>query len=474
MKQRCFSWGRILLACIFLFNPPINLIDILPDFIGYLLLLGAIKNAAAVFPHFDEARQGFERMLWISLLKLPALLLMLSVLRLNSGERAMISVFAFSCAVIELIFALSAFRAFFDALSHLGGREGLLPVLSAGRHKRGLDGVFLWTLVLLFTKGICSFVPELSLISVFETLGPIDPGAINIARYYPFFLLLFQLVGYVLGSIWLYFAFHYFRDLKNSRVMREFAEEKSSLHKAEFEANATKSRQRAVLLFLTVALIFAFDITLDAKNYLPDWCSAAVLVGFFLLLRRDTRISFYGAFSSLLYGALSLCTSVLQSRFLSEYTYTDVARRPEAANAYRAIEILGILEAVSLICLCVLCFFAMRAFIRKHVGASFDESNRSLALSLQRELCVKALLFTIFGAISATFFAAEKFLLTLVERHVITGDEANQYFSEGTVLYIPVFGGSWVLGLAITALWVCYGIYFISSLRSELYALEEK
>ena len=210
-KKKLFFWGYMIAAFVFLFNPNANLIDVLPDAVGYLFLMLAIRNAQDVFPRFDEAYRSFSKVFWVALAKIPALFIMLRIVNLNNYERSIITVFAFGFTVLELIFALPAFRSFFAALTHLGEKEGLMPVLSAGRHKRGLDGVALWTTVLLFTKGICSFVPELSLISVFETLGPIDPGAINIARYYPFFLLFFQVIGYALGAVWLYFAFHYFR-----------------------------------------------------------------------------------------------------------------------------------------------------------------------------------------------------------------------------------------------------------------------
>ena len=472
MKQKCFFWGRLLLALLFLFNPPISLIDILPDFVGYLLLMSAIKNASAVFPHFDEAYRGFQKMFWITLIKLPALLLMLSVIRLNSGERAIITVFSLGFALVEIIFALSAFRAFGQALSHLGEREGLMPVLKAGRHSKGLDGVTRLTTVLLVFKAICSFVPELTLISVFETLGAVDANAINPAKYYPYLVVLFHIAGLIIGAVWLYYAFTYFKDLKESSVMREFCEEKEAKLALSFEEHSKVRGERLTFLLLTLALIFAFDITLDAKSYLPDVLSAAVFVGFFLSLGKQSRFSLYGALTSTVYGVFSVLTGVLRSRFLEEYTYTDVSRRPEARAEYLSVEILGVLEAAALTALLVLLFFALRDFIRKNVGASFDENNKNTARALQKEYTVKALIFSAFGFICAVFFALEKFLLTLTERHVITDAESNIHYSEGTVLYIPVFGGSWFFGLLVTALWVVYGIYFISSLRSELNAEE--
>ena len=473
MKQKCFFWGRLLLALVFLFNPPLSLIDILPDFVGYLLLMSAIRNASAAFPHFDEARRGFERMFWISLIKLPALLLMLSVIKINSGERAIITVFSLGFALVEVIFAISAFRAFGQALSHLGEREGLMPVLTAGRHAKGLDGVLHLTTVLLSAKAVCSFVPELTLISVFETLGSVDASAINPAKYYPYLVLLFQLIGLALGAVWLYYAFTYFKDLKNSEVLREFAREKELLFAERFEEHAKARAERLTFLLLTLALVFALDITFDARNYLPDVLSAAVFVGFFLTLRKKSRFSLYGALVSVAYGASSVCVSKLTAKFLSSYTYTDVSRRPEAASAYLPIEILGVIEAVLLTALLVLLFFALRDFIRKNVGAHFDEKNEKMAKALQKEYTVKAIILSVLGFLSAVFFALEKFLLTLTERHVITDAESNIHYTEGEIIYIPVFGGSWFFGLFVTAVWVVYGIYFISSLRSELNA-EEK
>ena len=201
--------------------------------------------------------------------------------------------------------------------------------------------------------------------------------------------------------------------------------------------------------------------------------SAVLFLGFFLSLRRTSRFSLYGAAVSAVYGALSVMTGVYRSRFLSEYSYTDVTRRVEAHDAYLSVEILGVAEACALVALLVLLFFALRDFCREHLGASFHPDNKSLALSLQREYTKKAFFLCLFGMVSAVFFAAENFLLTLVRRHVVTEAESNIHYAEGKILYIPVFGGSWVLGLAFTALWVLYGLYFISLVRSELAAMEK-
>ena len=473
MKQKCLYIGQALAALIFLFNPPISVVDILPDFIGYLLLMSAIRNAAEVFPHFDEAYSGFSRAFWVSLAKIPAFIVMMSIVSANSYERAIITVFSLGFAVLELIFVLGAFRSFFAALTHLGEREGLLPVLKAGRSKRGIDGVSDVTLAFLITKALCSFLPELSLISVFETLGSLDAGAINPARLYPVFVMLASVVGFAMGGVWLYFTFSYLKDLKNSTVMQEFFMEKEALHADLFMRRASVRREKLSFFLLTLALLLSFDIVLDGKSYLPDVFSALLLIFPFLILRREHRLYPIGALCAALYGICSVVLDIFSKRFLAEYTYTDVYRKAEAETAYLPIKVLGVLEALLLIGTLLLLFLLLRAFIRNHAADRLSEGNRAIARGVKREFTLKAAIFTALGALPAVFYAVEKFLLVLMRRHVISADEANQFYEEGRVLYIPIFGGSWLIGTLLTALWVCYGIYFISSLRAELYTREE-
>ena len=57
-ERKLLCWGKMIAAFIFLFNPNFNLIDVLPDAVGYFLLLLAIRDAVGIFPHFGEAHSG--------------------------------------------------------------------------------------------------------------------------------------------------------------------------------------------------------------------------------------------------------------------------------------------------------------------------------------------------------------------------------------------------------------------------------
>ena len=51
---------------IFLCNPLINIIDILPDFIGLLMIMHGLSKAAEVTDHLGDARDGFAKLAIVS------------------------------------------------------------------------------------------------------------------------------------------------------------------------------------------------------------------------------------------------------------------------------------------------------------------------------------------------------------------------------------------------------------------------
>ena len=69
----------LFIGLIFIFTPSINLFDLLPDFIGYYLIAQAIAAPSDLTPYFADARERFQKLLWISASKLVAIVVMLTI-----------------------------------------------------------------------------------------------------------------------------------------------------------------------------------------------------------------------------------------------------------------------------------------------------------------------------------------------------------------------------------------------------------
>ena len=144
MKKRYF-----ILSALFLFNPIVSVFDVLPDFIGYFLLMKAFTDASYVFDNADETHQAFKKMGILSLFKL------LSMIILPFTDATMALVFSFTFAILEAMYGIGAFQRLFDTTSFICLRCGEERFVSKSESlKRFTTGFFI-------TRILCSTVPDL-------------------------------------------------------------------------------------------------------------------------------------------------------------------------------------------------------------------------------------------------------------------------------------------------------------------------
>lgn len=458
--------GRLFLACVFLFTPNVSLFDLLPDLIGYALLLSAIREASYVFPHFDEARRGFKWMLYFSIAKIPASLLMLSIAGKNLDERSIVAVFSLAFAVLELIFMLPAARALLEGFVYIGEREGASVCLTDGRGNR-IDSLTLYTTVFFAVKHGMSTLPELVLISLFEKTGALGPGAFNIAALYPFFAVLGAIIVLVMGILWLSRMRHFTSALRADEALGALLAAKAEENGEAISARADRRRSLSLLYLLMGASLFVIDPILDDRDVLPG-VFAAVLFFLFFRLTESKRLALAGRWVSGIYGVLTLSTFIARELFFYDFKITDVVFRDEALFRYIPVEILTVAESAALIAVLLLVCLALRDFVLAKTGKGLRETDLVLRNDVHHSLIKKIKGLGVFGILYAVFRAAEVFLLVAVDRHVITEDEANQHYGVGDVVYSPRYGGSWfillVLGIALAA----YVFFLVRSLREEM------
>lgn len=458
--------GKLFLACVFLFTPNISLFDILPDFIGYALILSAIREASFVFPHFDTAYAGFRKMLLIGILKMPAALLMLSIAGKNLDERSIVTVFSFSFAVLEILFLLPAFRAFWEGFIHIGEREGVSACLTDGNGK-SIDSLTLFTLVFLVVKHAMSTLPEMALLSLFEKIGSLDPGAFNIAVLYPFFAIVGAIAVLVLGILWLSRTKRFFDCLRKDEGFLTLLSEKAAAESVAIAARAERKRALTFLYLLFGAFLLLVDPIFDDRDVLPNFF-AALLFFLSFCYAKEGKTVLAGKIVSALYGVLAFGTFLFRELFFADFKVTDVAFKDAALLRYLPVEILTVAESLAFIALLCLLLPLLRAFATENTGKSLREADLVLRNDIHASFFKKIKHLGFFGIVYAVLRAAEVFLLTTVDRHVITEGEANQEYAVGEVVYSAKYGGSWFILLALGIALAAYVFFLIRSLREEM------
>lgn len=121
------AFTRCALGALFLLNPNFHLIDLLPDAIGYLLIVSGLRAIEPVSPSIEEARKRFSVLVRVTLVRIAALPLTFAV---GYDEKTFILVFTFAFALIETIYLLPALHYLYDGTSYLSLRFGSVSAKS--------------------------------------------------------------------------------------------------------------------------------------------------------------------------------------------------------------------------------------------------------------------------------------------------------------------------------------------------------
>ena len=108
--------GYMIVGCIFLFNPFINIIDIFPDFIGYLFIMRALMELSDLDRNIRNARSRFKAAMWVSLVKFAV------VFASMIFDSTWYLILTFTFGILECMYLIPAFIDLFYGISYLEGR----------------------------------------------------------------------------------------------------------------------------------------------------------------------------------------------------------------------------------------------------------------------------------------------------------------------------------------------------------------
>ena len=106
-------------AFLFLFEPNYTLIDPLPDFIGYIILIAALTNLSDVNYHIHDARGGFKKGIAISIFRFLSIYVLKNIFATDEQSIGIL-LFSFVLSFFELVVIIPAYKNLFDGLLSLG------------------------------------------------------------------------------------------------------------------------------------------------------------------------------------------------------------------------------------------------------------------------------------------------------------------------------------------------------------------
>lgn len=463
------GYGWLILAFVTICNPNIQLIDVLPDFIGFFILAKFIERAADAAPYFEEARSAFVRLAYISLAKIPALFIIVIVRSKNTLDNDVVALFALIFSTLELLYLIPAIKNIFDALTYLGER-GRVSSLIRSDSIISTDALRSFTFAFTVFKSIFCTLPEFLKLTRSVEIGSYT-SILAGSRFYPWAVMASLTLGFLLGGIWLYRMIKFTNRVKREGTFYSAIEEIATVNSyEEYEKKVHNRFVNRVFLYFILASIFSVDLTFsdyNDVNLLPSFISGIFLsLGILGLIRcvPNARLRICALAVSALYNAVAVVKYIFEIKFLDKFSYADLFRKySETANAeYLKIEIFAVLEFIFYIALTVIFFIAMKSYTRDKLGRWNDDTNPTVKARYYKEINAKTVTLTVICFIVGLVSFANVFIQGNVK--IVFTDSSNVTKPALFVPYLPWFG---LVITAVSIVYAFYSVYYFNFIKEE-------
>lgn len=474
MTKKRTGVGAVIFALFLIINPNINIIDILPDFIGYLILLSVIKKAAATVPYFDVAKTYLTRLLWLSVLRFPAALAMVAIRDANTADSDIIVLLTFVFAVAEVLLMVFAISNLFAGLFYLGERIDA-PVLfsdySISKKKRlSVEGLRIVAYTFAISKAALCFLPETLRLTKTVTIGS-SVYVQYMSKIYPVVLLLCLVLSTIIGIIFIVSTKGYVVAIsKGADVSVSFnsaVEFMYNINKPDTDRRLFTERLFRAIGFLMVGSIFSFDIIFDnfrGINILPHCIYGAFITVGAVLAAREIygRVKHTAIITGSIYCIISIIAFISSISFLSKYTYQDLIVGDFAKEEYIPVIVFSALELIALISLLVTVALINRKFILSYTGISRGlECYNIEDRDFHRQLIVRGYILYGLAALSGVAKFVQV-LLNFKAEIIFAGEEMDSAIITNP---LPWWG---TVVAAASAFYIIYSFIYYSSLKEEV------
>lgn len=421
--------GFVIAGAIFLISPMLAVVDVLPDFIGYALILKGIYCLSDMNEKISDAARLFRRLLIFGIVRLGLVFFIFGVTA-ESEQPTLQLLCSFVMAILECMAIIPAWKSFGGGLIYLGTRHESQAVFDKrypGSRKRVYansktltEKTFNFTVFFLVTREVLSTLPEFTVLT--HALGGAEVG--NRTDVYDHIGLMRGMCAtlvVIFGIIWLVKFIRYICHLMGDKPF--FA---NLTHKYETEVLtrpelfARRGVKRA-LVFLCIGIILTADLFLDDVCITPDFLFGIFAIIALIMLRKHIKSPMWTAAMVAAAAYIPLCAVewILQ---MSYFTISDGVWAFRKEEVYTQWMNMNRVRAITLLAGVLLFFLLVKVMmeaVNRYTGFSVtardcahpDARVKAVHEDLHRRLWYS------FGFFALASLASMVYMLTLPMAH---------------------------------------------------------
>lgn len=367
-REKSLISAAFFVAFVFLFNPNLNIVDVLPDFIGYAIICLSLSRLAALNDAVELAQKGFVRALCLDVAKICCMALVFATQN-PEEQKTMLLLSSFVFAVAELLILVPAFGNLFSGFINLGYKYDNTSVLGYRREssrRNRTEKIRSFTVFFLMVKVAMATLPEFAILSTHNYDESLS-GALYIYEYVGLLRLFALAVSLVVGLIWLCRVISYFACVRKDAVFCGALDEDYKQNVLPRTSLFLRKAVKLISWLFCVAAFLCIDFRIENFNIMFDTLAAIALIIAFVAARKyicSPKVIVPFA----LYAVISLAAVIFEFRFFSEHYYSAVWRDNAAYVSYVTMLVFCALDAAAFLFATFGMGSILRRVIKDHTG----------------------------------------------------------------------------------------------------------
>ncbi len=266
----------IFAGILFFFNPCFNMFDILPDFVGCILIVLGLERLSKIDANLESARKCAIYYGWISFARL------ILTVWTNTSHSDYLVPFTFSLCVLDIIFLLAFFRNLYTGIDYFSMRNESPSLREPASNAFSISVIFtVLSRILEFIPNIIELVRQNNELDLsYDAYRKMPLTAIK-----PYIMAICLLLCLILGVFFAVITAKFFFKAFSDKNFISKATEKYSADILSDKGLYTSLIMPGVYGFMYFALFFLYNFSVDAVNLLPSFISSVLILFAFARLK---------------------------------------------------------------------------------------------------------------------------------------------------------------------------------------------
>lgn len=331
MKLRYF-----VIAFFFLFNPVISNIDLIPDFIGYLLIMKALSKPSYIYGDAEDAYISARKMCIISFVKTITILLG------SFNDASMSLLLSFSFLLVELIFGIPFIINLFKFFSTISVEIGNGEVADSS------NVIKYYTVFTMIIRLVLAMLPDLTALTMNNGVDTVTIP--DLTGFRPTLFVLSLAISLLFCLVWFVIIIMFSKKtITKSFTMK--CESEYNIHSLNNKPFFEGKRTAVSLFVMIVGFVFLFDIGYQYYVITPDFIAYLVAIcAFAYLFIKKYQVP--TMWFKILCGSviMQIASYILETikinEYYSKFTLSHVGAVQEANDLYNMLPVYSVFSSV--------------------------------------------------------------------------------------------------------------------------------